>query len=98
MENKNWDLYKSRKGKVLCKYMVRVIHATDKLFVESCSVYAVEGTPLNIDGTPLNDDWNSVYYFFFTKRFDAELFKNNPLLRYEEYNNTKKVEQLTLAL
>lgn len=98
MKNKDWNLYKSRKDKVLCRYMVRVVHARDNLFVENCNVYAKEGVPLNIDGTPLDDNWNSVYYFFFAKRFDAELFRNNPILLYKKYSSNNKVEQLMLSL
>jgi len=93
----DWDLYKSRKNKVLCHYFVRVVNAHLPLVVEPCNVFAEEGVQSNRDGTLIQTSSNEVCYFFFAKRFDAEKFVLNPIVKFWEYND-KPIEQLEFAL
>lgn len=94
----NWELLKSRKNKVLCHWVVRVAHASDKLIPEPVAIWAYEGIPLDKNGECLiDDDINILYFFFFKSRYDAERFCVRPRDVFYEYTD-KPLKQMELNL
>lgn len=94
----NWELLKSRKDKVLCHWVVRVAHVSDKLIPEPVALWAYEGIPLDENGNKIiNDDINTLYFFFFKNRYDAERFCIRPKDVFFEYTETS-LKQMELKL